>query len=963
MKLKISFIFFLLVWVLALADHPADNRTIRFYAEELLEIRQEAEGTDFTSVRILWERLCRLSMLSRDQGTATSSAVDTRHHQMQTQPQDSPPSHEILKTEGAADIPDMMINQENYASSFNQSEPSVCMFPDRSFVAVWQDERNGDLDVFAQKSSFSGSPQGFNFEAGQEDFPRDQFLPCVSATDDTSFVVVWIDEADFDIRAKKYHRDLSPVGSAFQIDDSPIPFTTWAPALSFGPAGDFVVVWADTRSGSHIYARRFDSSGNPLGASFKVSEDDGGMLRTSPKVWVGNSGKFVVAWEDYRNLDADIYVQRYDSGGSPLGSNILVNVDSLSEDQYLPNLSVGPNDRFMVAWVDLRRGDEAIFARSLSFEDPSADTVLFSVTSDMSSVVQDCPPIVADTSGRFTVAWTEHTVSDLTIYALRFDTLGQIMSDTMILTTPPSTGERHGLAMSSRLDGSFVVAWMDKRSGNYDIYAQPVTSQGFLNGENLTLNDDLLGANQDHPQVAVRTDGGFAVVWEDFRRGASDIFMRRFDQSANPLSDDQMVNDTLGRFYHGNPDLACDDSGNLLAVWEDARSSLVEIYAQLFDNSGNPAGGNFRVNCQGMINSFVPSCDMSPEGDFVVVWSATEGSQNDVYGRLFSSSGEPLDTCFIVNDDGLSVDHIQPRVAVDSSGGFVVVWQDARGGQSRVYAQRFAPDGSKIGANIAVYCDRPDPLQYGADLDVSQIGDFTVAWVEPFFSSTMVFAQRYDSSGAHLDTNLMVVDDSSAAPESPKVSLTDNGYFMVAWTDQRGEGSDVYFQSFLDGVPQGSNRRINDGGDALQAVPDIDLWSPYLYSVWRDNRVPSLGFSIFFNTVDFTETAVEDDQDQQEILPGSFHLAQNYPNPFNPVTKIRYAAGGRGGASMPVSLKVYNVLGQLVRTLVEEETAAGSRLVSWDGRDDSGNQLSSGIYFYRLKIGDRSATKRMLLLR
>ena len=962
MKLKISFVSFALVWVLALADHPADHRTIRFYAEELLEIRQDAQGTDFTSIHILRERLARLTVLSGDQRPVPPSPANGRDGNVQTRPLDDPSSRGRWKADGIMGIPDMMINQEDHASSFNQRDPSVCMFPDRSFVSVWQDERNGDLDVFAHKCSFSGSPQGFNFEAGEEDFPRDQFLPRVSAIDDTSFVVVWIDEVDFEVRGKKYHRDLSPVGSVFRIDDSPIPFTTWAPAISFGPAGDFAVVWADTRAGSHIYARRFDSSGTPLGASFKVSDDDGGMLRTSPRVWIGNSGRFVVAWEDYRNVDADIYVQRYDSSGSQLGGNLLVNVDSLSEDQYSPNLSMGLNDRFMVAWVDLRHGDDAIFARSLSFEDPSGDTVLFSVTSDTSSVVQDCPPIVADTLGRFTLAWTEYALSDPIVYAVRFDSLGQIQSDTMILTNPPSIGERHGLVMSSDLDGSFAVAWMDKRSGNYDIYAQPVTSQGFLNGTNLTLNDDLLGANQDHPRVAINTDGGFAVVWEDSRRGASDVFMRRFDPSANPLSDDQMVNDSLGRFYHGNPDLACDDSGSLLLVWEDARSSLVEIYAQLFDNQGSPTEGNFRVSCQGMINNFSPGCDMSPEGDFVVVWSATEGSQNDVYGRLFSPSGQPLDTCFVVNDDGLSVDHIQPRVATDSSGGFVVVWQDARGGQSRIYAQRFAPDGSRIGGNFAVYCDRPDPLQFDADLDVNQRGDFTVAWVEPFFSSTMVYAQRYDSSGTHLDTNLMVVDDSAAFPESPRVVLTDDGYLMAAWTDHRGEGSDVYFQTFLAGVPQGSNRRVNDGGDALQASPDIDLWSPYLYSVWRDNRVPGLGFSIFFNTVDFTESAVPDGP-AEESLTRSFHLAQNYPNPFNPVTTIPYAVGARRSGTTPVTLKVYNVLGQLVRTLVDDEKAAGSHLVSWDGRDESGRQLSSGIYVYRLEVGDSGVTKKMLLLR
>lgn len=962
MKLKISFTIFVLCWVLALADHPADYRSIQFYAEELLETRHNVEGYGFTSFETLKLRLAVLAASRREQAAGTPGSAARGEYWPDTGRQEESASDRRWKTVGSVDIPDMMVNQEDYTSSFNQRNPSICMFPDRSFVTVWQDERNGDLDVFAQGYSFSGSPQGFNFEAGEEDFPRDQFLPCVSVIDDTSFVVVWVDEEGFNIRGKKYHKDLLPAGSAFQIDDSPIPFTTWSPALSSWPDGEFVVVWADTRSGSNVYGRRFDASGNPLGAGFKVNQDDGGELHTSPKVAVGLSGNFVVVWEDYRNLDADIYAQRFDSSGAELGENILVNVDSLSEDQYSPSVSMGLNDRFMVGWVDLRYGDEAIFARSLSFADPSGDTVFFPITSDTSSVVQDCPPIVADTLGRFTVAWTEYTLPDPTVYALRFDSLGQILSDTIIVTSPPSTGERHGLAMSSRPDGSFAVAWMDKRVGNYDIYAQAVTPDGFLNGTNLILNDDELGANQNHPQIGIKADGGFAVVWEDFRRGGSDIFMRRFDQSASPLSDDRMVNDSLGRFYHGRPDLACDESGNLLVVWEDTRGSLLEIYAQLFDNSGNPTGGNLRVNCQGMINNFAPSCDMPPDGGFVVVWSASEGNENNVYGRLFSSSGEPVDTCFMINDDGLSVDHLYPRVAMDSSSGFVVTWQDRREGQDRIYAQRFAPGGSEVGANFAILSDRPDPVQYDADLDVNGKGDFAVTWVEPLSSSTMVYAQRYDSSGASIDTNLTAVDDLSASPESPKVTLTDDNHLVVAWTDRRALASDIYFQTFLNGLRQGSNRRVNEENGALQELVDLTTRSSFLYSVWRDNRVPGLGFNIFFNTVNFTETGVEDNPDE-ESLPTDFHLSQNYPNPFNPTTRIRYTVGTKQTQPVPVSLKIYNVLGQLVRTLVDEEKAAGSHRVTWDGRNDRGQELSSGVYLYRLEIENLRVSRRMLLLK
>ena len=962
--IKILFLMLVLFWVHALADHPTHLKGIQFYLEELVNSRDGMEEYGYTSTKILKERLKKLEAYPGvSKLVAESFSLRKGRCEVGSLSKKNGLSDRMWQVASYVDIPDMQVNQEGYASSFNQRNPSICMFPDGSFITVWEDERNGDLDIFAQKYTFDGTPVEYNFEVGEEGFPKDQYLPCASIIDDASFVVVWLDEENFNIYGKRFTKDLSPMGDIFQINDSSIPYTTWSPALSSGLDGKFVVVWRDTRWGNNIYARRFDSEGNPLGSSFKVNDDDGSTLHESPKVSVGLSGNFVIVWEDFRNTDADIYAQRFDLSGTKLGENILVNLDSLNEDQYTPSVSMGPNDRFMVTWIDLRRGDEAIFARSFSFDHPLSDTILFPVSSDSSSVVQESPPIVSDTLGRFAVAWTEYIPSGPRVYVQRFDSLGQALGDTIMVSNLQSTGERHSPSLSITPSGHFVVTWMDKQAGNYDILAQRVTSDGFLYGTNFFLNDDQMGANQSLPQIATRSDGGFVVVWEDWRRGNSDIFMKRFDQNAQPLGDDYMVNDSTGHIYHGHPGVACDRWGNFVVVWEDARGSFLDVYAQLFDHSGNPNGENFKVNCQGMTNNSTPYCDISPEGNFVVVWSSTNGNTKNIYGRLFLPSGEPLDTCFKINDDTLSVDHLSPRVAMDSLGGFVVTWQDRREGQARIYLQRFASDGTKVDTNFAVYSDRPNPVQYNVDLDLNQMGDFVVTWTEPYLSSTMIFAQRYDRFCVPLDTNIKVVVDPSAAPENPKVKLTNDGYFVVAWTDHRAEGSDIYSQTFLHGMPQGSNQRVNiDPGNALQDFPGIDMWNSYLCSVWRDNRIPGLGFSIFFNMINYTQTEVEDYQDE-ESLPSDFILYQNYPNPFNPVTKIQYTVGSKQTQPVPTTLKIHNVLGQLVRTLVNEEKFAGEHQITWDGKDEEGMELSSGIYFYQLMVEDQKITRKMLLLK
>jgi hypothetical protein len=95
------------------------------------------------------------------------------------------------------------------------------------------------------------------------------------------------------------------------------------------------------------------------------------------------------------------------------------------------------------------------------------------------------------------------------------------------------------------------------------------------------------------------------------------------------------------------------------------------------------------------------------------------------------------------------------------------------------------------------------------------------------------------------------------------------------------------------------------------------------------------------------------------LLPNSFNLYQNFPNPFNPKTEIRY--------NLPkgtnIQLTVYNLLGQRIRTLVNEYQNAGHKSIHWDGKDEKGIEVASGIYFYLLKAGEYKQSKKMVLLR
>jgi hypothetical protein len=105
-------------------------------------------------------------------------------------------------------------------------------------------------------------------------------------------------------------------------------------------------------------------------------------------------------------------------------------------------------------------------------------------------------------------------------------------------------------------------------------------------------------------------------------------------------------------------------------------------------------------------------------------------------------------------------------------------------------------------------------------------------------------------------------------------------------------------------------------------------------------------------------TDVEDEVAEEKV-PGESSLFDNYPNPFNPETRISYSIVH----PCYVRLAIFNVLGQRIRILVDQDQPTGSKQVVWDGKDENGNEVASGIYFYKLEAGEFNQTKKMVLIR
>jgi len=132
---------------------------------------------------------------------------------------------------------------------------------------------------------------------------------------------------------------------------------------------------------------------------------------------------------------------------------------------------------------------------------------------------------------------------------------------------------------------------------------------------------------------------------------------------------------------------------------------------------------------------------------------------------------------------------------------------------------------------------------------------------------------------------------------------------------------------------------INAGTDGFN-FGDLAHWAPDQYELWKAQKTTGV-------------------KSESNTVPNDITLAQNYPNPFNPTTTIEFTLQRAG----EVNVAVFNMIGQKVKTLVNKKMTNGSHHVVWNGLDESGQRVASGVYYYRLDTKDFSTTRKMVLLK
>ena len=309
-------------------------------------------------------------------------------------------------------------------------------------------------------------------------------------------------------------------------------------SIAVDARGNFSIFWNQIIepggwAPSRIYGRMYDRWGTPLMEAFQVSEGDS----SGPTAAYGPDGNLLVCWTDLSDDDEAIMFRRYDAGGTPIGGPFIAADESC---RYRP------------------------------------------------------PSLSIDQSGTSTLVWGHGDV-----WIRRFDQEGSPLGDAYEANTE-SIVCCNSAAMASISDGDFVVVWdqMLPYEGMYVWYRQ-YDSSGNPTGDPTRVSP---GTDEfhDYPCAAMAPDGHFVVAWDswDVAEDDYDIHARMFDASGSPTSPAFVVN-TYPRSFQKNSRIGMDAAGNFTIVWQGFGAQDghdTGIFAQRYDASGNPLGGEYQIN-------------------------------------------------------------------------------------------------------------------------------------------------------------------------------------------------------------------------------------------------------------------------------------------------------------------------------------------------------------------------------
>jgi hypothetical protein len=767
--------------------------------------------------------------------------------------------------------------------------------------------------------------------------------------------------------------------------------------VAAGHEGISYVVWTDFRSTSDydIYAQKLDSHGKELWTVGGIPLLSGPAHQIYPRIISDGEDGFIIIWE--QQTTGPIYAikaQKYDVDGSEQwnsGGVTLVSGSVVNHDVEMISDGLGG---IVVTWYSDAAGSDNVYAQRVDSDGNALwGTNGTRLCDDPADQTYNC--VCPDGSGGAIVAWYDFRGADQDIYAQRILSNGMLdwTSDGTDVCT--ASGTQRVFSVVETGNGGAYIIWEDGRGIDYDIYAQRLSSNGYERWATDGIPICSASGNQDDPAGIPDGEGGAIVVWGDGRNSSGDIYAQRIDLDGNGL----WVADGTAVCLEGNlqfyPDLMVTESGNVIVAWIDYRYVQETHFTQMLDLSNGLTLWDANGVHAGHDLMRAADFDMCSDGTGGAVFVFDIDFDNDwnILAQRIERNGywgypSPViaDVRDVPSDQGGAVDLAWYGSRLDP-------WPDMGISHYTVWRAISHPEEMPMfGGDSRVIesaCEMPsleelsDPMNKEI-VRLESVAGSAYFWsllgtVEAYYldSYSYVAATLFDSTASSNEYSYFQVIAHGGKPSAFWISRPDSGYSV----DNIAPCPPLMLSGEQSYVPEGLELSWTPNTE-----PDLDCYNVYRgigpsFVPYPGNLLTSTcdtltfdgswswdgGFCYKVAAVDVhgneSDYSVLCDQqitgDDPISVPDATFLKQNFPNPFNPSTTITFGLKEKAR----VSLNIYDAAGRLVRVLVDESRPAGRYEALWNGLDDSGIRVSSGVYFYRLAAGEFLETRKMVLLR
>ncbi|MCK4250123.1 T9SS type A sorting domain-containing protein [candidate division WOR-3 bacterium] len=696
-----------------------------------------------------------------------------------------------------------------------------------------------------------------------------------------------------------------------------------APATAFDGT-NFFVAWYDQRTPYGIYGCRVSTAGTILDPNSILISTSEECLSVS----VASDGtNYFVVWGTWE----DIYGARVDTAGNVLDTMAIAICTAPGDQSYAAVTFGGTN--YFVVWVDSPFSNYAdIYGARVDTTGVVLDTNGIAISTLPGS---EHHPSIAFDGTNYLVTWSDYA----TTYCARVDTSGVLLDSIPIVVAQDTSYESSSPSVA--FDGTnYFIAWFSGQLSKDEVYGTRVETSGVV----IDTAAILLSMSAYPGRASSSSFDGtnYFTVWTDSRDTANSyIYGARVDTFGTIL-DPACINLMKGK----DPAIAFDGTHYLLAgsnidikgarintagtvfdtvtifsispnrcddpaiVFDETNYFVTfvawpygsYIYCMRIDTSGVVLDTNGIVISHGGVYDLGPSAAFDDSSYFVVWYHGTHETTFDIYGARISSTGVLVDTIPISIAAG-SYRQWYPSVTFDGTNYFVV-WQDNRNGYADIYGARVTPAGVVLDPVGIPICTAPSG-QYKPSIGFDG-QNYCVIWEDWRNGNyTDIYGCYLSPSGTVLEE--FIVSDQPNLQIEPALAKGSNKYLIT-------------YTGFI---------------DSLGARPANTM------RIWGK-------FQEFTGIEETTGRLTHD----------AIHLFQNYPNPFRHITEIRYQLTDSGKAN----LNIYDVSGRLVRQF-NNPTIVQSDQIIWDGRDNFGNYVGAGVYFYRLDTENFSEVKKMILIR